>query len=308
MLGEQPREFGRRDNNFGEDRPKREPRAGDWTCSECSQSNFARNSECFKCKATKPEGAGGDSYGGDRPKREPRAGDWTCSECSQSNFGRNSECFKCHAEKPEGAGGDAGNSYGGDRPKREPRAGDWSCTECSHSNFARNTECFKCQAEKPEGAGGDAGTDRPKREPSKWDWDCPECKVNNFGNRNECFKCQTPKPESANVDENGEKRPELYIPEEPTENEAEIFNTGITSSADFFNKQDQVEVSISDGAPKPMTNFQSSGLREYLLENVTKSGYTRPTPIQKYGIPTIMAGKDLMACAQTGSGMYKSSL
>jgi superfamily II DNA/RNA helicase len=38
------------------------------------------------------------------------------------------------------------------------------------------------------------------------------------------------------------------------------------------------------------------------MANVTKAGYTAPTPVQKYGIPVAFAGKDLMACAQTGSG------
>ena len=39
-----------------------------------------------------------------------------------------------------------------------------------------------------------------------------------------------------------------------------------------------------------------------LRENVTKAGYKQPTPIQKSAIPIIQAGRDLMACAQTGSG------
>lgn len=69
-------------------------------------------------------------------------------------------------------------------------------------------------------------------------------------------------------------------------------------------KQDQIEVSVSEGAPPPISSFETSGLREYLLENVKKSGYTRPTPIQRYGMPAIMAGRDLMACAQTGSGKF----
>jgi probable ATP-dependent RNA helicase DDX4 len=57
-----------------------------------------------------------------------------------------------------------------------------------------------------------------------------------------------------------------------------------------------------EGNFTPITSFEESGLREYLLENVKKSGYTKPTPIQKHAIPIIMEKRDLMACAQTGSG------
>lgn len=39
-----------------------------------------------------------------------------------------------------------------------------------------------------------------------------------------------------------------------------------------------------------------------MIENVKKSGYKIPTPVQKRAIPIILNGRDLMACAQTGSG------
>lgn len=38
------------------------------------------------------------------------------------------------------------------------------------------------------------------------------------------------------------------------------------------------------------------------MENVKRAGYDRPTPIQKWTIPSILAGRDIMGCAQTGSG------
>ena len=43
-------------------------------------------------------------------------------------------------------------------------------------------------------------------------------------------------------------------------------------------------------------------MREFLIENIKRSGYTKPTPIQKHSIPIIMGKRDLMGCAQTGSG------
>ena len=61
-------------------------------------------------------------------------------------------------------------------------------------------------------------------------------------------------------------------------------------------------------APEPISSFESAGLRDFILQNVKRSGYTKPTPVQKYALPCIMAGRDLMACAQTGSGKTVSVL
>lgn len=52
----------------------------------------------------------------------------------------------------------------------------------------------------------------------------------------------------------------------------------------------------------PLQTFDEANLCESLRTTVSKSGYVKPTPVQKHGIPIISAGRDLMACAQTGSG------
>ena len=48
--------------------------------------------------------------------------------------------------------------------------------------------------------------------------------------------------------------------------------------------------------------FDNLGLDERMLKAVRHMGYTEPTPIQEQAIPLALAGKDLVACAQTGTG------
>ncbi len=49
-------------------------------------------------------------------------------------------------------------------------------------------------------------------------------------------------------------------------------------------------------------NFDSLGLASELLKALSESGYTTPTPIQSQAIPVALAGGDVMAGAQTGTG------
>ena len=49
-------------------------------------------------------------------------------------------------------------------------------------------------------------------------------------------------------------------------------------------------------------SFEALGLNEELLKAISTQGYTTPTPVQKQAIPHILAGKDVLAGAQTGTG------
>ena len=49
-------------------------------------------------------------------------------------------------------------------------------------------------------------------------------------------------------------------------------------------------------------SFADLGLIPELLQAVTDAGYTEPTPIQRQAIPIVIAGKDVMGGAQTGTG------
>src|SRR5438876_1254971 len=49
-------------------------------------------------------------------------------------------------------------------------------------------------------------------------------------------------------------------------------------------------------------SFSKLGLSEELVRAVAEHGYTTPTPIQTQAIPAVLAGGDLLAGAQTGTG------
>lgn len=100
--------------------------------------------------------------------------------------------------------------------------------------------------------------------------------------------------------------PVTYVPPAPPENEEEIFKSiqeGIN-----FDKYDSIPVEVTGDNPvKPINTFDEANLYNTFLQNVKKAHYHKPTPVQKYAIPSILAGRDLMACAQTGSGKTVSS-
>jgi superfamily II DNA/RNA helicase len=49
-------------------------------------------------------------------------------------------------------------------------------------------------------------------------------------------------------------------------------------------------------------NFSDLGLSSEVLEAVADAGYTAPTPIQEQAIPHVLTGRDVLGCAQTGTG------
>ena len=48
--------------------------------------------------------------------------------------------------------------------------------------------------------------------------------------------------------------------------------------------------------------FNELNLRKPLLDSLAKASYKKPSPIQEKGIPILLEGSDLIACAQTGTG------
>jgi len=61
-----------------------------------------------------------------------------------------------------------------------------------------------------------------------------------------------------------------------------------------------------DGVPDPCATFEEfplrRSIRRVILDNVEKSQYKEPTPIQMQAIPIMLDGRDILAAAPTGSG------
>lgn len=70
-----------------------------------------------------------------------------------------------------------------------------------------------------------------------------------------------------------------------------------------FDNYDAIPIEVSGhDIPDPIETYAMETIGEDLFRNTQLCGYDRPTPVQKYSIPIGILGRDLMACAQTGSG------
>jgi len=99
-----------------------------------------------------------------------------------------------------------------------------------------------------------------------------------------------------------------YIPPAPPETEEEIFQQGIHEGINF-EKYEAIPVELTgNNPPAAVAQFADAKLHQQCMENIKRAEYTKPTPVQKYALPAILAQRDLMACAQTGSGKTASFL
>ena len=66
-----------------------------------------------------------------------------------------------------------------------------------------------------------------------------------------------------------------------------------------MNKISSLDSTVTPSSP---IGFADLGLAQPLHEAIKAAGYREPTPIQKEAIPRILAGQDVLGCAQTGTG------
>lgn len=98
-----------------------------------------------------------------------------------------------------------------------------------------------------------------------------------------------------------------WLPRNPTI-EKHLFGDAVSTGINF-DKYDDIPVSASgNNVPEPISSFDGSDLHALVKDNIKIANFSVPTPVQKYSIPVITADRDLMACAQTGSGKTGSFL
>jgi probable ATP-dependent RNA helicase DDX4 len=203
-----------------------------------------------------------DVWGGGAASSRPNNA-WARSNGGGGDFGRPS---------PSGGrdyqGGGGRNNYGGrDNYGGHDNNGVGRNQYSSNNGFHqhRGQGCFKC---------GDEG---------HWSKECPQ-----------------ERPEDQNA--GGSELPprEKYIPPEILDES--LFDHGISSGINFEKYNDTPGVVTGNDPPNSIKSFEECNLRSLLMENIRKSKYTNPTPVQRHALPIIMAGRDMMACAQTGSG------
>jgi probable ATP-dependent RNA helicase DDX4 len=101
--------------------------------------------------------------------------------------------------------------------------------------------------------------------------------------------------------EKKEDRPAPYRPDE-LNLEEEVKLQVDTVGENFKRYKEQKVTCFPLDIIKPIDKFEDVIESKLLLENVKSLRYTEMTPIQKWAMPAIMGGYDLIGCAQTGSG------
>jgi len=90
--------------------------------------------------------------------------------------------------------------------------------------------------------------------------------------------------------------------------ERAVFKTAHVKAGINFAKYEDIPVETIGGTgnEQPMESFQDAcekfDIPEGLAASIERCGYDVPTPVQKYAIPAVAAGADVMVTAQTGSG------
>ncbi|XP_064639375.1 ATP-dependent RNA helicase DDX3X-like isoform X3 [Lineus longissimus] len=230
------------------------------------------------------EDRGNDRRGGwnNRDDNRGRDGGWSAGRSNDGGWRDNKSAGN---DRWGGDNRDGGSRGGGSNWGDSGRGGSWN------SNQNVGNDRWQYDGRAPQGGGWRGnGRDAPATRGRDIGWnkggfDKPEMTGNDRW-----------KPEETNDDGDwsklGPKNERL---------EGELFSKGHTG-IDFSRYDDIPVEATGEECPGKIDNFTECNLTEILKNNLELIHYDRPTPVQKYALPIILKKKDLMACAQTGSG------
>lgn len=72
--------------------------------------------------------------------------------------------------------------------------------------------------------------------------------------------------------------------------------------AEEFRKINEITVQRGENIPAPIMDFEEGGFPEYVMKEIKKQNFDKPTAIQSQGWPIALSGYDLVGIAMTGSG------
>ncbi|XP_056006194.1 ATP-dependent RNA helicase DDX3X-like isoform X2 [Ostrea edulis] len=187
-------------------------------------------------------------------------------------------------------GGGGGGGYQNTAPGRYGGGGD------RFNNYGGDGDRFQRQSSAPPNAGG------------RWDNLDDDRNFNRGRNQNDGDFGTNNRWDNRTDYNSGGKYPQettkenwtVPLPANPRLEE-ELFGTGNTGIN--FDKYEDIPVEATgENAPKNIESFEDCSLGEIIRNNIVLSRYSKPTPVQKHAIPIVLNKRDLMACAQTGSG------
>jgi len=73
------------------------------------------------------------------------------------------------------------------------------------------------------------------------------------------------------------------------------------AEANAWRASKQISI-VGHDVPKPCMTFEEASMPEYILSEVLKQGFDKPTPIQSQGWPMALKGKNMVGVSATGSG------
>ena len=119
--------------------------------------------------------------------------------------------------------------------------------------------------------------------------DCPEpMRCNRCGEEGHMSRECTEQLKTRTYEDAEGNTKEIYVPKDMDEMDADdLFKMRIATGVNF-SKYSDIPVKVTgENAPEPVTSFATANLHPTVLKNIEKSGYSVPTPVQKYALPII---------------------